>query len=240
MKKRLLSLTDSNSYLLLGARGTGKSTFIKAELEGKNALWIDLLQSVQETRYGENPDLLSEQIEYQRDSLEWVVIDEVQKIPKLLDIVHFEIEKSRHAEKKLQFALSGSSARKLKRGGANLLAGRALVYHLFPFTHIELEKDFNLDEALFFGTIPAILYYKELNARQVALDTYVDTYLKEEIVAEQIIRNIRPFRKFLHLSAQANGKIINFRKFANDLGIDDKTVKSYFDILDDTLIGFCI
>lgn len=242
MRQRQIKLLESGSYILLGARGTGKSTLIREETRGKRTLWIDLLKGVEEQRYLERPDLLSAQIEYhakqQGAALEWVVIDEVQKVPKLLDIVHLEIEKSRQRGAELRFALSGSSARKLKRGGANLLAGRAFVQHLFPFTHVELGEDFDLLTSLYFGTIPSILHYGDAESRQAALYAYVDTYLREEILAEQILRNTRPFRKFLNICAQANGTTLNFRKFARDLSVDDKTVKTYFDIMEDTLLGF--
>jgi predicted AAA+ superfamily ATPase len=238
MRTRQLKPLNTGSYFLFGARGTGKSTLIGQHLEGKRLLWIDLLKGTDEQRYFESPDLLSAQIEKDKDLLEWVVIDEVQKVPKLLDVVHREIEKARAAKSKLKFALSGSSARKLKREGANLLAGRAFVHHLFPFTHTELGKDFDLATALYYGTIPSVLHYSDSESRQAALEAYVETYLKEEIIAEQLIRNVQPFRKFLNLSAQANGTILNFSNFSRDLRVDDKTVKVYFDILEDTLIGF--
>lgn len=238
MRARQINLLSDGSYFLFGARGTGKSSLLREKLRSRKTLWIDLLKSKEEQRYLDNPDLLSGQIEQQRDGLEWVVIDEVQKVPKLLDVVHHEIEKARAAGSGLNFALSGSSARKLKRSGANLLAGRAFIHHLFPFTHLELGSDFDLNTALYYGTIPAILHYDKAESRQAALEAYVDTYLKEEILAEQLVRNIQPFRKFLNLSAQANGTIINFSSIAGDLRVDDKTVKTYFNILEDTLVGF--
>lgn len=238
MRDRQIKLLDTGSYFLFGARGTGKSTLIRNQLEGKNVLWIDLLKGLQEQRYTERPDLLSKQLESKDAKFDWVVIDEVQKVPKLLDVVHHEIELGRGSVKRPHFALSGSSARKLKRTGSNLLAGRAFVHHLFPFTHIELGESFDLLDATYFGTIPAILHFKDPESKQAALDAYVETYLKEEIIIEQLVRNIRPFRRFLNLSAQANGTIVNFSNFAADLGIDDKTVKTYFDILEDTLLGF--
>ncbi len=238
MLKRQIKILNTGSYFVFGARGTGKSTLIRNHLHGKKVLWIDLLKSSDEQRYLDNPDLLSAQLAKKADRPEWVVIDEVQKVPKLLDVVHYEIEQSRSSKAGPHFALSGSSARKLKRSGANLLAGRAFVYHLFPFTHVELGKDFDLKTALYFGTIPGILHFNEPDSQQAALEAYVDTYLKEEIVAEQLVRNVQPFRKFLNLSAQSNGAIVNFSNLSNDLHVDDKTVKTYFDILEDTLLGF--
>ena len=238
MRDRQIKLLNTGSYFVFGARGTGKSTLIRHHLKGKKVLWIDLLKGSEEQRYLDNPDLLRAQLEKKGDRPDWVVIDEVQKVPKLLDVVHHEIELARASKSGPHFALSGSSARKLKRDGANLLAGRAFVHHLFPFTHIELGTDFDLTDALYFGTIPGILHFTDSESRQAALDAYVETYLKEEIIAEQLVRNVQPFRKFLNLSAQANGTIVNFSNFANDLRVDDKTVKTYFDILEDTLLGF--
>ncbi|MDZ4787016.1 MAG: AAA family ATPase [bacterium] len=234
----------TSSFFLFGARGTGKSTLLESVLErslaNNRCIWINLLSAKEEARYLEDPDLLSRQIELAKGNLDWVIIDEVQKAPKLLDVVHNEIELASKEKRELHFALSGSSARKLKRGGANLLAGRAFVYHLFPFTHIELAENFNLDQALQFGTIPAIIKYPDVQSKQAALEAYVETYLKEEIVAEQIIRNVQPFRKFLNIAAQSNGTIINFNKISGDIKVDDKTVKTYFDILEETLLGFSI
>lgn len=238
MRVRQIKLLDTGSYFVFGARGTGKSTLIRHHLKDKNVLWIDLLKSAEEQRYLENPDLLRAQLEKIGELPEWVVIDEVQKVPKLLDIVHYLIEQARASKSGPHFALSGSSARKLKRDGANLLAGRAFVHNLFPFTHIELGADFDLAAALYFGTIPGILHFTDSESRQAALDAYVETYLKEEIIAEQLVRNVQPFRKFLNMSAQANGTIVNFSNFSNDLRVDDKTVKTYFNILEDTLLGF--
>ena len=238
MIERHLQLPDSASYFIFGARGTGKSSLIRRKLNTRRVLWIDLLKGAEEDRYLERPDLLGAQLEMNREQFEWVVIDEVQKVPKLLDVVHREIELSRERGLGPHFALSGSSARKLKREGANLLAGRAFVHNLFPFTHRELGDNFDLAAALYFGTIPAILHFADPESRQSALEAYVETYVKEEVIQEQLLRNVRPFRKFLNLSAQATGKITNFSALARDLRIDEKTVKGYFDILEDTLLGF--
>lgn len=233
MIDRTLNLLESNSFFLFGARGTGKSTYLNEKFQHTNTLWIDLLSAQTELQFADNPDRLSELIAKQRP--EWVVIDEVQKLPKILDVVHKEIENTDHDVK---FALTGSSARKLKRGGANLLAGRAFVYNLFPFTHHELGEDFDLEQTLQWGNLPGLYKFSHEQEKKLFLENYVETYLKEEIFQEQLTRKIIPFRKFLKLAAQSNGTILNYNKIADDISIDSNTVKNYFDILEDTLLGF--
>ncbi len=169
------------------------------------------------------------------ESIQWVVIDEIQRIPKLLDLVHHLIETT-----SIQFALTGSSSRKLKRGAANLLAGRAFVYHLHPFTSIELGDRFDLLQSLQWGTLPKIFQLENHSDKEAFLRSYTFTYLREEIVAEQIVRKLDPFRLFLEVAAQSNGQIINFTRIAEDTGVDTKTVQTYFEILEDTLIGFLL
>jgi predicted AAA+ superfamily ATPase len=161
-----------------------------------------------------------------------VVIDEVQKLPKLLDVVHSSIETRR-----VQFALTGSSARKLKAGGANMLAGRAFVYNLFPLTYQELGVDFDTLAAMHWGTLPRICSTSDDVERAQFLRAYANTYLKEEVWGEQLVRDLEPFRRFLTVAAQSNGKIIAWSKIARDVGVDDKTVKAYYSILEDTLVG---
>lgn len=195
-------------------------------------LWIDLLTDSDEDLYGRNPDELSRQLD--RGEFKRIVIDEIQKVPKLLDIIQHEMEKRND----LQFVLTGSSARKLKRGSANLLAGRAFTYHLFPLTFFELGNNFNLKDVLEFGSLPKLLQYKSGEDKNEFLRSYVKTYLREEIQIEQLVRRLNPFRDFLEVAAQCNGKIINFSKISRDVGVDDKTIYSYFSILEDTLIGF--
>ena len=136
------------------------------------------------------------------------------------------------------FILTGSSARKLKRGGANLLAGRAFVYHLFSLSCFELKERFDLNQALHWGTLPKIFSLETDNEREEFLRSYASTYLKEEIGNEQLVRQLPPFRRFLEVAAQCNGKIINYANIAKDVGVDEKTIKEYFVILEDTLIGF--
>jgi predicted AAA+ superfamily ATPase len=135
------------------------------------------------------------------------------------------------------FVLSGSSARKLKQGGANLLAGRALVYHLYPFSYFEIKDQFDLAHALQWGTLPAIMQHHSDEKRQKFLQSYSNTYLKEEIWGEQLVRKLEPFRRFLEVAAQCNGKIVSYSNIARDVGVDDKTVANYYSILEDTLIG---
>ena len=233
MFHRLIKPIKSNSFFIFGARGTGKSTFLKNYFEKDRSLWLDLLDPIIEDLYAQNPNTLVQQIQSSSRNFEWVIIDEIQKIPKLLDVVHQQIENS-----PVKFAMTGSSARKLKRGSANLLAGRAFMNHLFPLTHIEMEEKFDLMEVLHWGTLPKITQLKTVDEKTAFLQAYALTYLKEEIWAEHIIRQMDPFRKFLEIAAQTNGQIVNFSNIAKDVGADTKTVQSYFQMLEDTLLGF--
>ncbi len=164
-----------------------------------------------------------------------MIIDEIQKAPKLLDLVHHLIENF-----SIRFVLTGSSARKLKRGGANLLAGRAFVRHLYPFTCRELGDSFDLKQALEWGTLPKVTSFDSDQDRADFLRTYCHTYLKEEIAEEQIVRKLDPFRRFLPVAAQHDGAIVNYSKIATDVGASVKTVQNYFQILEDTLLGFLL
>jgi len=163
----------------------------------------------------------------------FVVVDEIQKVPQLLDEVHRLIEETDKI-----FILTGSSARKLKHGGANLLAGRAFVYHLFALSCFELKERFDLEKALHWGTLPKVFSLESDTEKEEFLRSYTNTYLKEEIWTEQVIRKLPPFRRFLEVAAQFNGKIINYANIAEDVGVDEKTIKEYFIILEDTMIGF--
>lgn len=232
MVKRLAKLSKSNSFFLFGPRGAGKSTLIQQRYLSKKSLYIDLLDPTVEDQYRIDPHVLKQQVSARPD-LKWIIIDEVQKLPKLLDSAHQIIE-NHH----IPFILSGSSARKLKRGGANLLAGRAFVFHLYPFSSFELKRQFKLKFFLQWGGLPQIFNFKKDQDRKEYLKSYALSYLKEEIQIEQIVRNLDPFRKFLEISAQMNGKVINYSKIARDLGVDTTTVQNYYSILEDTLIGF--
>ena len=232
MFRRIQKLNKNNSFFLFGARGTGKTTLLKRSFHGKDILWIDLLTDADESRYGRRPDELSQVLKH--GNYQSVVIDEVQKAPKLLDIVHHEMEK----RKTTQFILTGSSARKLKQGSANLLAGRAMTHHLFPLTTFELGDRFNLQEALELGTLPKLFEYRDREEKNGFLRSYISNYLREEIMVEQLVRRLNHFRDFLEVSAQSNGTVVNYSKIARDVGADDKTVNNYFSVLEDTLIGF--
>jgi uncharacterized protein len=233
MFSRLRQFSHLNSFFLFGPRGTGKSTLLKKRFKEKECLWIDLLDSTVEEQFHRNPSDLYAIVKALPQETKYVVIDEVQKNPKLLDEVHRLIEGT---EKK--FILTGSSARKLKHGEANLLAGRAFVYHLYSLSCFELADQFDLEQALHWGTLPKIFSLQENTDKNAFLRGYVDTYLKEEIWTEQVIRKLPPFRRFLEVAAQSNGKIINYANIARDVGVDDKTVSEYFHILEDTMIGF--
>lgn len=235
MFQRLLNPSLSQSFFLFGPRGSGKTTFLKGFFRDKPHRWIDLLNTEEEERYALDRGRLYRELIPLKIEKQWVVIDEIQKIPSLLDTVHRLIE-----ETSIKFALTGSSARKLKKGSANLLAGRAFVNHLFPLTHLEMGDAFFLTEALAWGTLPGMTRFENDPDKRDFLKAYALTYLKEEIWAEHIIRDLDPFRRFLPVAAQANGTILNYSKIARDVGVDYKTVQSYFSILDDTLLGFFV
>ena len=232
MVNRVAKLSQSNSFFILGPRGSGKSTLIKQRYF-ENCLYIDLLDPQIEDRYRLNPSTLTQELAGQ-PQIKRVIIDEVQKLPRILDVVH----QLMGGERDIQFILSGSSARKLKRGGANLLAGRAFVFYLYPFTSVELGHSFNLNEALSWGLLPQRLHLGEDYDREEYLKAYALTYLKEEIQLEQIVRKLSPFRKFLEIAAQMNARVINYSKIARDIGVDTTTVQNYYSILEETLVGF--
>lgn len=230
--RRICRLPDNNSFFLFGARGTGKTTLLKSLPFLEKALFIDLLNASVEEQYSLRPHLLLEQAEAMKEGA-WIVIDEIQKVPKLLDHVHILIE-----SKKTNFALTGSSSRKLKRGGANLLAGRAYSFSLHPFTSAELGDRFDLQHALQWGTLPKVTALEAPRDKERFLRTYAQTYLKEEILVEQLIRNLDPFRLFLPVAAQMNTRMINYSNISRDTGVDYKTVQNYYQILVETNLGF--
>ena len=233
MIPRILQLPDDDNVFLFGPRGTGKTMYIKGLPHFSQMLYINLLRFSEENRFARNPDELYRIVEGIDDNITHIVIDEIQKLPKLLDIVHDIIETS-----SVKFILTGSSARRLKREGVNLLAGRAFVYHLHPFTFAEVADQFQLHDALHWGMLPKVFEYNDEDKKRQFLEAYTNTYLKEEIWVEQFVRNLEPFRYFLRVAAQCNGKEINFANIARDVGVSNTTVMKYYGILEDTLIGF--
>ncbi len=211
----------------------GKTTFLNEFFETDELISYDLLDSAIESRYIKEPHLLEETLLQLPRRKKHILIDEIQRVPQLLDVVHRLSLKAPH----LKFALTGSSARKLKRGKANLLAGRAFVYHLYPLTEIELGDAFDLKSVLRWGSLPGLFRFTEDSDRIKFLQAYCQTYLREEIAAEQLVRNLNPFRLFLEIAAQVNATIVNFAKIAHDINVDTKTVQTYFEILEDTLVG---
>jgi uncharacterized protein len=228
-------LTEKNSFFLFGARNTGKSTLIKERFSSNLHLWVNLLNTQEESKYSMNPQRLYEEVIALKGEITHVVVDEIQKVPALLDIVHQLM-----FETQLIFILTGSSARKLRKAGVNLLAGRAFVFHLYPLAVTEMQSVFNLKDALHWGMLPSVTSYDNEADKRNFLMAYTQTYLKEEIRAEQIVRDLNPFRRFLEVAAQCNGKVINYANLAKDTGADDKTIKNYFSILEDTLIGYML
>jgi uncharacterized protein len=238
--QRLCNPLTTRSFFLFGARGTGKSTLLHHVLGTANALWIDLLDPEIEDRYSRHPATLLEQVRARsRDGTgmwDWIVIDEIQKAPRLLDVVHATLESREFPPPK--FALTGSSARKLRHGGANLLAGRAFVQNLHPLTFLELGDAFDLGRVLNWGSLPEIFRFEDDLQRRDYLTSYGRTYLREEVWNEHLVHRLDPFRTFLEVAAQASGQPVNASAIARDVGVDDKTVRKYFQILEDTLLGF--
>ncbi len=230
MFKRSLSLPEAGteSFFLWGPRQTGKSTLLRETYP--DARWIDLLKAEEFRRYLSRPELLRQEIEAGEHSPNrQIVIDEIQKVPALLDEVHWLIENRR-----LHFALCGSSARKVKRGAANLLGGRALRYELHGLTAGELGREFDLDRVLNYGYLPRIY---EAHRPRPRLDAYVANYMKEEVAAEGLVRNLPTFSDFLDIAALSDGEIVNFSTVARDCGVSSHTTKNHFGILEDTLLG---
>lgn len=188
----------------------------------------DLLAVSEQLRLSRNPSALYDELRHRKQG-SWVVLDEVQKVPQLLDEVHRLIE-----EKRLRFLLCGSSARKLRRSGVNLLAGRAEILHMFPIVSAELKEIPTLDHILSHGMLPMALTGTDPAAY---LRSYVEVYLQEEIRQEALTRNIGSFARFLEIAAQQNGQVTNISNIARDARVARQTVGTYFDILVDTLIG---
>ncbi len=226
IKKRLfaLDLPNQKSAFLWGPRKVGKSHWIRERLP--DAVLIDLLKTDIFADYASRPALLRERYEH---TAQRIVIDEVQMVPDLLNEVHWMIENTEVA-----FLLTGSSPRKLKRGHANLLGGRAWRYTMPPLTVAEIE-DFDVEQAIHTGLLPPHLLSAD---PQQDLRAYVADYLKEEIAAEAVVQNIPAFATFLQVAALTSGELLNYTNIARETGVSAKIIRNYFQILEDTLLGF--
>ncbi len=224
-RKQIFEGAGTESLFFWGARQTGKSTLLKMFFT--NSLYFDLLRSDVFERLQRNPSMLREIILADPPNKP-VIIDEIQRIPALLNEVHWMI-----VNKNIRFILSGSSPRKILRSGANLLGGRALRYELYPLIYQEI-PDFDLKQALNHGLLPR--HYLSKNPEKL-ISAYIGSYLQDEIMAEAKIRNIVSFSRFLEAAAFSNGEIVNYTNIASDCGVSAPTVKEYFQILVDTLTG---
>jgi len=217
--------SENESLFLWGARQTGKSTLLK--MLYPDCFYFDLLLNNEYERFQRNTGLLREILSVARPANP-VIVDEIQRIPALLNEIHWMIENLG-----IRFILSGSSPRKILRSGGNLLGGRALRYELYPLICHEI-PEFNLIKALNNGLLPKI--YQVKNPGKL-LSAYIGSYLQDEIIAEAKVRNITSFTKFLEVAAFSNGEIVNYTNISSDIGVSSPTVKEYFQILEDTLIG---
>lgn len=230
MLNRILQLNNEldSSIFLFGGRQTGKTTILHQQFP--DAIFIDLLNSSVKERFRRRPVLLYETLKEKEEGT-LVIIDEIPEVPELLNEVHRLIYDSG-----LVFILCGSSARKLKRKGHNTLGGRAMPVYLYPFVSAEI-PDFDIDRAVTYGMIPS--HYLAKNPLRL-LAGYIDIYLKEEIKEEALVRNLAAFQRFLEVAALTDGEIVNNNNIAQDCGVHATTVNAYFDILEDTLLGYRI
>lgn len=228
------SLTfPSGSFFLFGPRGSGKSYWLKRIYRGNRA-YIDLLESRVFNRLSADPQRLLEYIPEGHTAP--VIIDEIQKIPALLDEVHRLVEQNRN----LQFILTGSSPRKLRRTSSNLLGGRAATLHFHPLTAMELAEGFDLMEALTYGFLPTVHDAEKNVDPESYLAGYVEAYLREEILQEGLTRNIGAFSRFLEAASFSQGEVLNVTQVARECSVHRKVVESYFQILEDLLIAYRI
>lgn len=219
---------SKSSFFLFGARGTGKTYWVRKNFP--EALWFDLLEDSTYRELLAQPERLADRIP--SNFTDWIVIDEIQKVPVLLNEVHRLIE-----HRKLKFILTGSSARTLRRKGINLLAGRALTYHLYPLTAYEMGKDFDLHHALIYGNLPAAVTHE--NPAKY-LQSYINTYLREEVLQEGLTRNLPLFTRFMETASFSQGEILDYTNLAKEVASNRHTINQFFDILEDLLIAYRI
>jgi uncharacterized protein len=236
MYKRTLedNLQENISSFLFGPRQCGKTTILRSL---KPDLYLDLLKTKEFIQYNRNPSIFFDEIQANATKINFVVIDEIQRVPLLLD----EVQRCTDQFPHIRFILSGSSARKLKRGGANLLGGRFADYAIFPLSIDELGDDFDLQLVMTFGSLPKIYTLLKQGQKRSALQllrSYVSTYLSEEIKAEALVRHLDHFQRFLEVSAQQFAREVNQSELADQAQISVSSVKNYYGILEDTMIGF--
>jgi uncharacterized protein len=224
-RKLTLPEAGSETFFLWGARQAGKSSLLRESYP--DAVWVDLLKADAFRRYSTRPEVFREELE--RLEKPFVVVDEVQKVPALLDEIHWL-----HENRGIHFALCGSSARKLKRGHGNLLGGRAVRLELYGLCAQELGNDFDLQRMISHGTLPRI--YQSAQPQRL-LNAYVGEYLKEEVMAEGLVRNLPPFSEFLNSAALGDTEQINYTNIARELGVARDSVRGYYQILSDTLLA---
>lgn len=228
MYSRLITPPNDKSFFLFGPRGTGKTTWVKSSFP--KAIYLDLLEASLFNDLLAGPQRLENFIP--KDFTDWIIIDEVQRIPELLNEAHRLIEKCRY-----KFILTGSSARKLRRGGYNLLAGRALTYSMHQLTVAELGSDFKLEHSLAFGQLPSV--YVESDPKAY-LESYAKTYLQEEVQQEGLTRNLGAFTRFLEAASFSQASVLNISSVARECAVERKVVENYFSILEDLLIAYRI
>ncbi len=228
MFNRLIKIApeSQHSVFIFGPRGTGKTSWLKKHFS--DALYFDLLNDDTYTEFSARPTRLNERIPSDYDG--WVILDEVQKVPAILNEVHRLIE-----SRGLRFILTGSSARKLKQQGVNLLAGRALTYHMHPLTALELGDVFDLNRALQFGHLPLAVTSKEAKKY---LSSYVATYLREDVLQEGLTRNIALFTRFLETASFSQGEVLSYTTIGREIASNRHTVSNFFNILEDLLISY--
>jgi uncharacterized protein len=236
MLRRIVNIPDSQTFFLLGPRQTGKTTLIKDYLAHRStgSLFINLAEEDRYFKFLKEPSRLRQELEgpLQSQAIQDVCVDEVQRVPALLNEIQALIDRF-----PVRFILTGSSARKLKRGGANLLGGRAIMRELFPLVTSELSGSFSIDQLLRFGSLPRVVLAKTDAEKADLLSAYVNLYLREEVQAEGFVKNLPAFSRFLDVAAQNSGELLNYKAIGDDVGIPGRSVQTYYEILEETLIA---
>jgi predicted AAA+ superfamily ATPase len=238
---RSIKIPKKISFLLFGPRQVGKSTLLKHKFPEDETLKYDLLDFSLLRKLERDPSIFFDEIKSRNKKINYILIDEVQKLPWILDEVHRVIENLKDPP---YFILTGSSSRKLKKSQGNLLAGRAIERTLYPFIYEEIADNeniiFNLNDVLSYGSLPSVYLNHDNEIKYEILKTYTNTYIKEEIKEEALVRNLNAFNEFLFLASEENGNLINYSNIAQDTGVSLNTIKEYYQILIDTLMGFML